>query len=431
MRAGRKRFDRADRRRFACGTIATTPSKSKPHVAIIGGGPAGLRAAEVAASGGARVSLLDAMPSVGRKFLVAGKSGLNLTNDEAMGEFLDRYSGKDLPVDAWRARFDSFDNAALREWATSLGVETFVSAGGKVFPQSMKAAPLLRAWVQRLRGLGVEFHMRHRWRSIDQAGTLGFDTPTGELRLRPGATVLALGGASWPQTGSDAAWVPLLRERGIEITPLEAANVGWEVAWPQEVIEEAEGSPLKNIVVHHGAKHSMGELVITAYGLEGAPLYRHGPALRGSETPVVEIDFKPSLTETEIISRLGGVKRNFVREARRRLKLGTAVAALLKHLPDRGPWKDVGQLAAEIKRCQIPLLRPRPIAEAISTAGGIAWPALSSDLMLNDLPGVFAAGEMLDWEAPTGGYLMQACYVTGAAAGSAALEFARSCNTTR
>ena len=266
----------------------------KPNIAVIGGGPAGLRAAEVAASNGARVSLFDAMPSVGRKFLVAGKSGLNLTNDEAMEKFLERYSGNDLPVDEWRARFATFDNNALRAWAESLGVPTFVSAGGKVFPKSMKAAPLLRAWVKRLRELGVTFHMRHRWKEISPSGEIHFNTPDGARTETPDTTILALGGASWPQTGSDASWVKILSEHGVEITPLAPANVGWGVDWPAEVLAVAEGGPLKNIAVHCGGESSLGELVITAYGLEGAPLYRHGPRLRNAENPAVEIDFKPS-----------------------------------------------------------------------------------------------------------------------------------------
>lgn len=393
----------------------SNPGLAARHVAIIGGGPAGLRAAEVAAGRGVAVTVYDAMPSVGRKFLVAGKSGLNLTNAEPPEAFLARYSHPEI-----RRFVEAFDNDDLREWARGLGEPTFESAGGKVFPVSMKAAPLLRKWVARLRDSGVSFRMRHRWVGIAEDRTLTFDTPGGEFTARPAATVLALGGASWPQTGSTGTWVDLLAGHGIEVTPFAAANAGWEVDWPDEVVRGHAGAPLKNIAVGHEGQRSAGELVITDYGLEGAPLYRLGRALRDDPSPSITIDFKPSLPLAEVSSRLAAVKRNFVREAARRLKLSPAVAALLKHLPHRGPWTSPARIAAEIKACRIALVRPRPIAEAISTAGGVAWSELDGQLMLRRLPGVFVAGEMLDWEAPTGGYLLQACFATGAAAGSAA-----------
>ncbi len=396
-----------------------------PHIAVIGGEPAGLRAAEVAASGGARVTLFDAMPSVGRKFLIAGKSGLNLTNDEPLPRFLDRYSGTDLPQQEWRTRFETFDNHDLREWAASLGVGTFVSAGGKVFPDSMKAAPLLRRWVSRLRALGVTFRMRHRWTGIGADRRIEFGTPAGRCSEHADAVVLALGGASWPQTGSDGQWLDNLRECGISITPFTPANVGWESDWPIGLIEAVEGAPLKNIAVQVAGQRSLGELVITRYGLEGAPLYRLAPLIRNLLRPELEIDLKPTLTQPEIESKLVGLHRNFVREARRRLNLSQAAAALLKHLPDRGPWRNPEQIAREIKHCKISLTRPRPIAEAISSAGGIAWRSIDQRLMLEQLPGFFLAGEMIDWEAPTGGYLLQACFTTGTHAGLAALDWAR------
>ena len=385
------------------------------HIAVIGGGPAGLRAAEVAARHGANVTVFDAMPSVGRKFLVAGKSGLNLTNAEPLDTFLARYSHPEL-----QRLVEAFTNGDLRAWARDLGEPTFESAGGKVFPESMKAAPLLRKWIVRLREAGVTFRMRHRWVGIDRDGTLTFETPGGEVTTRPDATVLALGGASWPQTGSTGGWVEILAGHGIEVTPLAPANAGWEIDWPPAIVEHHAGAPLKNIAVSFDGQSSAGELVITDYGLEGAPLYRLGPALRDGASPSITIDFKPALSLAEVESRLAPVKRNFVREATRRLKLSPAVAALLKHLPDRGPWTEPAQLAAEIKACRIPLVRSRPIDEAISTAGGVAWSELDERLMLRRLPGVFVAGEMLDWEAPTGGYLLQACFATGGAAGAAA-----------
>lgn len=393
-------------------------------IAIIGGGPAGLRAAEVAAQRGAAVDLYDAMPSVGRKFLVAGKSGLNLTNDEPFEGFLARYSGGAFPADAWRKMLERFDNEALCKWAAELGVETFVSAGGKVLPTSMKAAPLLRAWVTRLRELGVRFHMRHRWLGFEGEHGLRFEAGDGERTVHASATVLALGGASWPQTGSTGHWVDILNEQGITVNALQPANVGWEVAWPAELLAEAEGAPLKNIAVSYRGQSSLGELVITKHGLEGAPLYRLGSRLRETAKPEVTIDFKPSHTVREVEDRLGYVQRNFVREARRRLKLCAATAALLKFLPDRGPWKRAAELAREIKACRIPLVCPRPIEEAISSAGGVAWSELNEGLMLAKRPGVFVAGEMLDWEAPTGGYLLQGCFATGTHVGEAAASAA-------
>ncbi|MDG2126163.1 MAG: TIGR03862 family flavoprotein [Verrucomicrobiales bacterium] len=393
-----------------------------PRIAIIGGGPAGLRAAEVAAGKGASVTLFDAMPSVGRKLLVAGKSGLNLTNDEPLETLLTRYSGPGLPVQQWQSWFHAFDNRALRHWAGSLGDPTFVSAGGKVFPTSMKAAPLLRRWVSKLRSLGVTFRMHHRWTGIEKPGTLTFTTPDGTHTESPDATIIALGGASWPQTGSTGSWPDLLTSHGVTVTPFAPANTGWETPWPKEILAAAEGAPLKNIAVGSAGQSSVGELVITSYGLEGAPLYRLGPQLRTAPNPTIEIDFKPTLTLDEVTTRLGDIHRNFVREARRRLKLCHATAALLKHLPDRGPWTAPAQLAQEIKHCRIPLTIPRPITEAISTAGGVAWSSLDHNLMLKNLPGTFIAGEMIDWEAPTGGYLLQAAFSTATHAASAAVH---------
>lgn len=396
-------------------------------IAIIGGGPAGLRAAEVAAELGAQVTVYDSMRSVGRKFLVAGKSGLNITNDEPISPFLSRYSGNNLPADLWRTIIKGFDNRALRKWADGLGIETFVGSGGKVFPgpdtRGMKAAPLLRQWIARLRSLGVTFKTQHKWAGLESERTLFFKHHGTRVSYQHDAVILALGGASWPKTGSDGSWTSILSKAGIQITPLTSANCGWETEWPQEVIEAAEGFPMKNLVVHAGAESLRGELVLTRYGLEGGPIYRLGPAIRTQKNPHLIIDFKPDISEATLISKLGSVKRNFVREARRRWKLDPATCALLKYLPNRGPWKSAAQLAHEVKHCHIPLTRPRPIEEAISSAGGIAWDELNSQLMLKKLPGIFVAGEMIDWEAPTGGYLLQACFATGTHAGHAAVHY--------
>jgi uncharacterized flavoprotein (TIGR03862 family) len=393
-------------------------------IGIIGGGPAGLRAAEVAIKNGASVTLYDAMRSVGRKFLVAGKSGLNITNNEDLEVFLSRYSGTDLPNDLWKQILTQFDNHALRDWARELGIDTFAASSGKVFPgpdrNGMKAAPLLRRWIKELKSLGVIFKMQHQWAGWENQGELVFNHQGNAVSYQHDAVILALGGASWPQTGSTGQWTNILANAGIQITPLSPANCGWETNWPATLLDEAEGLPMKNLEVRSGASTRRGELVITRYGLEGGPIYRLGPAIRSHESPHVIIDFKPDLSQKELITRMGAVKRNFVREARRRWKLDPATCALLKHLPNRGPWKTVEQLAHEVKNCHIPLTGPRPIEEAISSAGGICWKELDQHLMLKKLPGIYVAGEMIDWEAPTGGYLLQACFATGTHAGQAA-----------
>jgi len=367
------------------------------------------------------------MPSVGRKFLIAGKSGLNLTNDEAWESFLEKYSGHSMPELQWQKILTQFDNKALRKWASDLGIETFAASSGKVFPKpidgTIRAAPLLRRWIEKLRSLGVEFKTRHRWTGFESNACATFDHLGTPVEAQHDATILALGGASWPKTGSDGSWQGVLKELGINITPLTSANCGWEIDWPPEVLTEAEGLPLKNLLLRAGETARRGELVVTSYGLEGGPIYRLGPAIRSQENPHIFIDFKPDTSHEELVTKMGSVHRNFVREARRRWKLDPATCALLKHLPDRGPWKSADQLAREVKQCRIDLTGPRPIEEAISSAGGIAWNELDENLMLEKLPSVFVAGEMIDWEAPTGGYLLQACFTTGHHVAHAAINF--------
>ncbi len=398
-------------------------------IAIIGGGPAGLRAAEVAAVGGARVTLYDATRSVGRKFLVAGKSGLNLTHDLPPDRFASVYRGGPGFSEAWwREMLAGFDPMALREWASGLGVETFVASSGKVFPVPVggriRAAPLLRRWVERLRARGVVFRMGHRWEGFAEADGLIFHATDGrELVVSHGAVVLALGGGSWPETGSTGGWLAAFQREGIVVRPLVAANCGWEVDWPPAVLEEAEGEPLKNLLVSAGDGECRGELVITRHGLEGGPIYHLGPVLREMAAPELRIDFKPDLSLETLVTRLGGVRRNFAREAGRRLGVSPGARALLKHLPDRGPWRSAEDVAGELKACRIPLLRPRPLVEAISSAGGVSWAEVDDSLMLRRRPGVFVAGEMLDWEAPTGGFLMQGCFATGERAARSAMEW--------
>ncbi len=396
-------------------------------LAIIGGGPAGLRAAEAASAKGVAVTLFDAKSSVGRKFLVAGKGGLNLTNAEPLEHFLTRYEGPNLPREIWNDIVKDFPPEALRAWAAGLGVETFTASTGRVYPREMKAAPLLRRWVRRLRDAGVHFAMRHRWRGLKPGPpvSLDFDTDDGPVTYQAGAVVLALGGASWPETGSDGAWVAGLLNAGIEVAPLQPANCGWEVAWPAPLLAAAEGRPLKNVTVSAGGATASGELLITRYGLEGGALYQLGAVLRAMDRPRIVIDLKPSVEPAALVRKLGPLRRNFLAEARARWRLSDAAFALLEHAAPSESHGSAESLARLAKAFPVALETPRPIAEAISSAGGVRWSALDASLMIRSLPGVFCAGEMIDWEAPTGGYLMQGCFASGTRAGAAAAAWLR------
>lgn len=394
------------------------------NIAVIGGGPAGLRAAEIAAAGGARVTLFDAQPSVGRKFLVAGRGGLNLTNAEPPERFASRYSG---PAERWRALLAACDAGALQTWARELGIETFAASTGRIYPREMKAAPLLRRWVQRLRASGVEFAMRHRWTGLRAGAPLQLEFHAGDdvRTFAADAVILALGGASWPVTGSDGSWVETLAALGVEIAPLAPANCGWEVAWSAEVLARAEGQPLKNIVAHAGEMDAAGELLVTSYGLEGGAIYVLGAALRDMAAPRLEIDFKPMFTVEQLVAKMASSRRDFLAEARIRWRLSEAAHAVLDFAATDEDRASSAALAARAKRCPVPLTRPRPIAEAISSAGGVRWNELDENLMLRRLPGVFIAGEMIDWEAPTGGYLIQGCFATGTHAADGAAAWIR------
>jgi uncharacterized flavoprotein (TIGR03862 family) len=385
------------------------------QLAVIGGGPAGLRAAEVAAAADVRVTVFDAKPSVGRKFLVAGKGGLNLTHGEEAERFVTRYEGPDQPAGIWRGLLADFDSAALREWAAGLGVETFQATSGRVYPKEMKAAPLLRRWIARLRSHGVRFEMNHRWCGLAPGSPQRLEFANGAT-FTADAVVFALGGGSWPQTGSDGGWVHVFKSLGIACDPLVAANCGWEHAWPPELLAAAEGKPLKNLVVRAGASSVAGELLVTRYGIEGGAIYQLGAALRAMTEPAIAIDFKPTFTHAQLIAKMESVRRDFLNEARIRWRLADAAVAIL----GRKSWHDSESLAREVKHCVIPLTGPRPIEEAISSAGGVCWSELDGNLMMRRFPGVFVAGEMINWEAPTGGYLMQGCFATGTRAGRAA-----------
>jgi uncharacterized flavoprotein (TIGR03862 family) len=384
------------------------------QLAVIGGGPAGLRAAEVAAIAGLRVVLFDAMPSPGRKFLVAGKGGLNLTNNESAGRMAACYSGPDQPDGIWRDLLADFDPAALRSWAEGLGVETFEASNGRVYPKSLKAAPMLRAWIRRLRALGVRFGMNHRWTSLQPGAPHQLEFSNG-ARFSADAVVFALGGASWPQTGSDGRWMPRFESLGIGCHPLVPANCGWNHPWSNGFLAIAEGQPIKNIHASAGDIRVAGELLVTRHGLEGGAIYQLGPALRAMSQPAIAIDLKPTFSHEQLVAKMQSVRRGFLAEARVRWRLGTAAHALLARMD----WHDTDSLAHEAKHCVIPLDGPRPIAESISSAGGVCWSDLDGTLMLRQCPGVFVAGEMIDWEAPTGGFLMQGCFATGSRAAHA------------
>ena len=388
------------------------------QLAVIGGGPAGLRAAEVAATAGVAVTVFDGKASVGRKFLVAGKGGLNLTHGEAMERFVTRYS---QPSDDWQSMLAEFDPQTLRDWASDLGVETFQATSGRVYPKALKAAPLLRRWIARLKSLGVRFEMNHRWTGLKPGMPHQLEFASG-VEVSANAVVFALGGASWPQTGSDGGWLAAFTKLGISCEPLVAANCGWQHAWPPEVLAVAEGEPLKNLGVRANDQSTTGELLVTRYGIEGGAIYQLGAVLRAMEHPAIAIDFKPTFTRDQLIAKMESVRRDFLAEARVRWRLSDAAHAILA----QQEWPDAPTLAEAVKHFIIPLAGPRPVAEAISSAGGVSWNELDATLMLKRHPGLFVAGEMIDWEAPTGGYLMQGCFATGTRAGTAAAAWLRS-----
>jgi uncharacterized flavoprotein (TIGR03862 family) len=383
-------------------------------VLVVGGGPAGLRAAEVAVEAGARAVVCDAQSSVGRKFLVAGRGGLNLTHGEPVENFPARYV--DEP-ERWRDLLREFGPEDLRSWAAKLGVETYVGTSGRVFPRGQKAAGLLRAWVRRLRASGVQFRTGLRLSGLtpDPDGWRAeFKTDGDKVSIHANAIVLALGGASWPETGSDGTWPALLASHGIEIAPWQPANCGWEVDWPNELLVRAEGLPLKNLTVRAGDESVSGELLITAHGLEGGAIYRLGRTLRSKSEPRIAIDFKPQLTVAALRER--GSSASDRQTWFRLWKLSAAAIALMETL-STPEGHDLDRLIERVKNFVLPLRGPRPVAEAISSAGGVRWSELDQNLMLRKLPGVFVAGEMIDWEAPTGGYLLQGCFATATRAG--------------
>jgi uncharacterized flavoprotein (TIGR03862 family) len=419
--------------------MSTVPDSA--CVAVIGGGPAGLMAAEALAQGGVRVDVYDAMPSVGRKFLMAGKGGMNITHSEPLEPFLGRYGARQPQI---APLLDAFGPDALRTWLHDLGVETFVGSSGRVFPTDMKAAPMLRAWLHRLKEAGVRFHMRHKWVGWNTDGgantadtarpTLRFMTPTGEQRVSADALVFALGGASWPRLGSDAAWVPLMSAREVAVEPLRPANCGFDANWSDYFRARFAGQPVKPVAitltdVDGNVRHRQGEFVVTETGIEGSLVYALSAPirerLRADAEATITLDLLPALTAQRVLDEVTRPRgsRSMSSHLHSRIGLAGVKLGLLHEALPKEAFADATRLAHTIKALPLKLMRPRPIEEAISSAGGIPFETLDSRLMIGHLPGVFCAGEMLDWEAPTGGYLLTACFASGLVAGRGALAY--------
>jgi len=402
-----------------------------PLVAVIGAGPAGLMAAEVLSEAGVQVDIYDAMPSVGRKFLQAGVGGLNITHSEDFQLFCTRYGNRQAELQAMLERLSP---NALRNWVHDLGIDTFVGSSGRVFPKQMKAAPLLRVWLHRLRSRGVRFHVRHRWLGWDANGSIRLVNPHGEISVEPQVTLLALGGASWPQLGSDGAWVPVLQASAVEIAPLESANCGFEVAWSAHLRDKYAGSPLKSVAltftdIQARTERRQGEMIISEQGVEGSLIYAFSQRLReylnfqGSAT--FQLDLAPGRDEKRVLSALAHPRgsKSVSSHLKSRIGLDNIKVALLHEVLSKEQFSDAALLAKTIKALPITIHATRPIGEAISTAGGVCFSNLDQNLMFKAQPGVFFAGEMLDWEAPTGGYLLTACFATGLWAGLGALDW--------
>jgi uncharacterized flavoprotein (TIGR03862 family) len=400
------------------------------HVAVIGAGPAGLMAAEVLAQGGGRVTVYDRMPSVGRKFLMAGRGGLNLTHSEDIGPFLPRY-GAAMPH--LRAAIETFPPAAVRAWCEGLGQDTFVGSSGRVFPKAFKTSPLLRAWLRRLADAGVDFKLRHHWVGWDEQGDAMFDTPEARVGVHADAVVLALGGASWPRLGSDGGWVDALANAGIALAPLRPANCGFIVNWSDVFRDRFEGQPLKRIGLSFGGQSVRGEALITRQGLEGGGIYALAAPLReaiaAAGEAVLHVALRPDLTVAELQRRLEAPrnKQSLSTFLRKTVNLSPPAIGLLHEAMaatrERFAEMDAPDLAALINAVPVRLIGTAPLDRAISTAGGVSFDAIDDAFMVRRRPGVFVAGEMLDWEAPTGGYLLQASFATGVAAARGVLAW--------
>ena len=410
--------------------------RATPTIAVIGGGPAGLMAAEVARAAGVEVHVYDRMGSVGRKFLIAGKGGLNLTHSENFDAFVARYGAREKEIRAWLTQFDA---DALREWARGLGVDTFIGSSGRVFPSDLKSAPLLRGWVRRLRASGVVFHMHHRWLGWSEDGALRFAHDDDEKTVHADAVVLALGGGSWPVLGSDASWVRLLEQRQIAIAPLQPSNCGFDVGganngWSEHFATRHAGHPVKPVVIEWrdaagASARRQGEFVITATGVEGSLIYALGAQLRDAiaahGSVEIRLDLAPGRDAQRLARDLARPRgsRSLSEHLRRQAGIDGVKAGLLYEVLGKTELQDPERAATTIKSLPLRLQRARPLDEAISTAGGVRFDELSENLMLKKLPGVFCSGEMIDWEAPTGGYLLTACFASGCIAGQGAAQW--------
>lgn len=401
---------------------------TRRRIAIVGGGPAGLMAADVlSADGSLQVDVYDAMPSVGRKFLMAGKGGMNITHSEPLADFVGRYGARAGVVAPW---LSVFGPTALRDWIHGLGIDTFIGTSGRVFPTEMKAAPLLRAWLHRLRGQGVHIHVRHRWLGW-RDGQLRFATPAGELAVAADAVLLALGGGSWAKLGSDGTWVPVLRDAGIPVETLKPANCGFDVDWSPHFRERHAGQAVKPVVATAGEQTRQGEFNITGSGLEGGLIYALAADLRDTLArdgrAVLHLDLAPGRTRDRLAADLARPRGrdSLANHLRRRAGIEGVKAALLRELCTPETLASASALAGAIKNLPLPVTATRPLDEAISSAGGVNFAALDADLMLRGMPGVFCAGEMLDWEAPTGGYLLTACFASGQVAAQGILRWLR------
>jgi uncharacterized flavoprotein (TIGR03862 family) len=394
--------------------------------AIVGGGPAGLMAAEVLSTRGVNVDVYDAMPSLGRKFLMAGKSGLNLTHSEPFEQFVSRYGKRRAQIEPL---LKAFGPAELREWAHGLGIETFVGTSGRVFPVGMKASPLLRAWLKRLSDADVTFHLRHRWIGWLPDKSLHFVTPKGKVAAKPDATLLALGGGSWSRLGSDGAWVPWLEGAGVQVEPLKPSNCGFDVAWSPHFRERFDGHPIKSVVLSFGSFRQQGEFIATKEGVEGGLIYTASALLRDEiearGRATMMLDLAPHRAYEGLAERLARPRgsRSMASHVEKAVGIKGVKAGLLREFASKDDFTSTERLAHLIKSLPVPLVATRPLDEAISSAGGARFESLDEHLMLHSLPGVFCAGEMLDWEAPTGGYLLTACMASGYVAGQGVLNW--------
>ncbi|HSO10727.1 MAG TPA: TIGR03862 family flavoprotein [Anaerolineales bacterium] len=395
-------------------------------MAIIGGGPAGLMAAEVISAHGVKVDVYDSMPSVGRKFLMAGKSGLNITHSDPFDVFVARYGNRRQQIEPLLKVFGADE---LREWVHGFGIETFVGTSGRVFPMGMKASPLLRAWLKRLNASGVTFHLRHKWTGFLPDNSLRFVTPNGDVTIKADAVVLALGGGSWSRLGSDGMWIEWLKQVGAKVEPLRPSNCGFDVEWSPHFREKFDGHPVKSVILSFGDFRQQGEFIVTKDGVEGSLIYAASAMIRdeiyANGRAVISLDLKPDRTLEWLIEKLSRPRgsRSLASYLEKTLGIKGVKAGLLREYSSKDDFTHAERLAGFIKALPVPLVAPRPLDEAISSAGGVTFESLDEHLMLRNIPGVFCAGEMLDWEAPTGGYLLTACFSSGCAAGNGVLNW--------